>query len=65
MYIMFNEMSGSSQDGMDRMKNNSGPGILSNLPSTMYRWIEECRVLDGASVHDVVTSELTDRLFCT
>jgi len=40
---------------MELGKNNGGPGILNAIPSTLYRWIEECRVLDGASVHDVVT----------
>lgn len=42
---------------MDRMRNSGGTGVLSCLPSSMYRWIEECRVLDGPSVHDVVTGE--------
>lgn len=39
------------------VKNGGGPGILSNIPSTLYRWIEECRVLDGPSVHDVIIGE--------
>lgn len=40
---------------MDLMKTGGGPGVLSSLPSTLYRWTEECRVLDGSSVHDVIT----------
>ena len=43
------------QDGMEVVKNSSGPGILNNIPSTLCRWIEECRVLDSSSVHDVIT----------
>ena len=40
---------------MDLMKTGGGPGVLSSLPSTLYRWTEECRVLDGSSVHDIIT----------
>lgn len=31
-----------------------GTGTLSSIPSALVRWTEECRVLDGDSVHDCV-----------
>ncbi|VDI57331.1 E3 ubiquitin-protein ligase HUWE1 [Mytilus galloprovincialis] len=34
----------------------SGSGLLTLVPSTMNRWTEEAKVLDGDSVHDCVTS---------
>lgn len=33
----------------------SGSGLLTLVPSTMNRWTEEAKVLDGDSVHDCVT----------
>lgn len=33
-------------------------GILSSIPSTLNRWAEESRVLDGDSIHDCVTGIL-------
>lgn len=34
---------------------SAGPGVLSCIPSTLTRWTEEAKVLDGDSVHDCVT----------
>ena len=36
---------------------SAGSGVLSCIPSTLNRWTEEARVLDGDSVHDCVTGE--------
>lgn len=36
---------------------SAGPGVLSCIPSTLTRWTEEAKVLDGDSVHDCVTGK--------
>ena len=36
---------------------SGGSGVLSTIPSTLIRWTEEARVLDGDSVHDCVTGK--------
>lgn len=44
---------------------SSGSGMLSLIPSTLTRWSEEAKVLDGDSVHDCVTAlkpEITEEL---
>ncbi|XP_076447673.1 E3 ubiquitin-protein ligase HUWE1-like isoform X2 [Babylonia areolata] len=44
---------------------SGGSGVLSSIPSTLTRWTEEARVLDGDSVHDcttVVKPEVVDCL---
>lgn len=33
----------------------SGGAALGTIPSALARWTEECRVLDGESMHDCVT----------
>ena len=38
---------------------SAGSGVLSCIPSTLNRWTEEARVLDGDSVHDCVTGKKT------
>ncbi|KAL8595169.1 hypothetical protein ACOMHN_013842 [Nucella lapillus] len=44
---------------------SGGSGVLSSIPSTLTRWTEEARVLDGDSVHDcvaVIKPEVVDCL---
>lgn len=35
--------------------NSSGSGVLSSVPSALCRWTEEARVLDGDSMHDLMS----------
>ncbi|KAK7483667.1 hypothetical protein BaRGS_00025100, partial [Batillaria attramentaria] len=43
---------------------SAGSGVLSSIPSTLIRWTEEARVLDGDSVHDCVTVVKPDIIEC-
>lgn len=40
---------------MDQDGGQGGSGVLTYIPSTLTRWTEEAKVLDGDSVHDCVT----------
>ncbi|KAK3102129.1 hypothetical protein FSP39_009035 [Pinctada imbricata] len=39
-------------------------GVLTNVPSTLTRWTEEAKVLDGDSVHDCITALKPDIIEC-
>lgn len=42
---------------------SAGSGVLACVPSTLARWTEEARVLDGDSIHDCVTGAHSFRFF--
>lgn len=43
------------QNTIDQDGGQGGSGVLTYIPSTLTRWTEEAKVLDGDSVHDCVT----------
>ena len=46
------------QSTIDQDGGPGGSGVLTYIPSTLTRWTEEAKVLDGDSVHDCVTGML-------
>ena len=47
-----------SQDAL--FDQNSESGVLASVPSALTRWTEEARVLDGDSMHDIVTGQFLE-----